>query len=107
MPKVPDAQHCTVRDDKITLYLLKFLPKDDKSKFLIGYGFSMQYWPLLVAALRDHINRLDGVVTRKTPNGQIYKVNYNIQTPDGRNPCVNTYWEIIPGLPPNFVTLIP
>jgi hypothetical protein len=107
MAKIPDAQSCTVQDSKITLYLLKPRPKDDKSKFLIGFGFSMENWQVLAAALRDHVNRLDGAVSRQTPNGQTYEVNCNIQTPDGRNPCVNTYWEIIPGSPPNFVTLIP
>lgn len=107
MAKVPGADAATVKDDKITRYLLVPRAKNDKSKFLLSFGFTMQSWNVLADALRDHVKRLDGAVTRQTPNGNIYEVKCNLRTPDGRNPCVKTYWEVQPGLPPNFITLVP
>ena len=104
MPKLPDAQNCTVQDRKITHYLLLPRPIDDKSRFFTGFGFNMQNWQVLAAALRQHAMQYDYVSTRPTPNGANYELRCNIETPDGRDPCIRTIWEIIGRAPPNFVT---
>src|ERR1700722_11227364 len=103
MPKLPDAQNCTVQDRKITHYLLIHRPMDDKSRFFRGFGFAMQHWQVLAAALRQHGMQYDFVSTRPTLNGINYELRCNIQTPDGRNPCIRTVWEVIGSAPPNFV----
>jgi hypothetical protein len=104
MPKLPDAQNCNVHDRKITHYLLIDRPIDDKSRFFRGFGFTMQNWQVLAAALRQHGMQYDVVSTRPTPNGTNYELRCNLQTPDRRNPCIRIVWEVIGSASPNFVT---
>jgi hypothetical protein len=107
MPKLPDARNCTVQDRKITHYLLIHRPLDEKSGFFMAFGFTMQNWQVLAAALRQHGMQYDFVSMRPTPNGTNYELRCNLQTPDGRNPCIRTAWEVIGNAPPNFITAYP
>jgi hypothetical protein len=77
---------------------------DDKSKFFTGFGFTMRNWQVLAAALRHHGTQYDVISMRPTPNGMNYELRCNLQTPDGRNPCIRTVWEAIGSAPPKFVT---
>src|ERR1044072_1789266 len=107
MPRLPNAQTCTVPDSKITHYLLLPRPIDDKSKYFTSLGFTMQNWRELARALYRHANQYDCTPSRQTPNGTIYVVQCNLTTPNGRKPCIRTFWEGIGTAPPSFVTAYP
>ncbi len=58
----------------------------------------------IVAPLKPRKN-LDLSAFRQTPVvTTLYELRCNLQTPDGRNPCIRTIWEIIGNAPPNFIT---
>jgi hypothetical protein len=107
MPKLPNVQQCTVQGSKITQYLLLPRPIDDKSKFFASFGFTLMNWRVLAAALYEHANKYDCTPSRQTPNGVIYVVQCNLTTPDGRNPCIRTFWEVVGIAAPKFVTAYP
>lgn len=105
MAKVPNAASAVVAPSKITHYLLKWRPKDDKSQFFMGFGFTQQQWTDLRDALLRHPVDNDYVGTGQGVNGVWFEVQCNLRTPDGRNPCIRSIWQIDQGVAfPKLVT---
>jgi hypothetical protein len=108
--KLPNATSATVADAKIRDYLLNPNHADNggKAAFFLRFGFSQSAWHLLQTALPDH--PLTNSVAATTPAqwGVMFEIRCNLQSPDGRNPCIQTIWTIEPISPhPEFVTAYP
>lgn len=67
----PDA---IIAPAKLTQYLLKLLPQDDKSKFLAQAGYTQENWQQLEQDLREQILPLDAVFTEQTRFGTHYQI---------------------------------
>ena len=107
MSQLPNAATATSTDAKITQYLLdpNHPANSGKAKFFGLFGFSLANWSVLKAALLDHPRRNSVSSQWTTAYGEKYEVSCSLATPDGRNPCVVSYWVIEPTDPnPKFVT---
>lgn len=110
MAKLPNADNATVPPAKITHYLLSLTSKHGKAKaqFFLAFGFTIEAWETLAAALLQHARGHDVTSTRETPYGTHYSIEGVLQTPDGRNPFVRSVWKIETGKRvPSFVTAYP
>lgn len=86
---------CKVPKAKIVDYALN---KDhpvggSKALFFFRFGFSIEQWQVMAAALSDHPNRNPVRVTSITEYGTKRVVSCGLETPDGRNPCINSVWK--------------
>jgi hypothetical protein len=70
------------------------------------FGFTLQNWQELRNALLDH-PRNNAIVNQTTfQYGEMYEVSCSIASPDGRNPCVRSFWAIEPpSTDPKFITV--
>lgn len=107
---LPDAEHATIAPEKITAYLLVPEHRDNRGKaaFFFRYGFTMDAWETLAAALVAHGRAYPVTEMRRRPHGTLYEVTGNMAMPDGRMRRVLTAW-FIPneGGAPRFVTAYP
>jgi hypothetical protein len=107
---LPDAEHATIVREKITEYLLVPEHRDNKGKaaFFFRYGFTMNAWENLAAALIAHGKAHPVTDTRERPHGTLYAVTGNMSMPDGRIRRVLTAWFAPEeGGGPRFVTAYP
>jgi hypothetical protein len=105
--QLPKAGNATVDDAKISKYLLNDAHPQNRGKatFFTLFGFTQANWQELRDALRDHPQN-NAVVGRTTfPYGEMYEVSCSIASPDGRNPCIRSFWAIQPpNTDPRFIT---
>lgn len=110
MAKLPNGDQAIVPEAKITRYLLDLTSKQGrpKAQFFIAFGFTMEAWQDLAAALKRHAQTHDITSTRETPYGTHYVITGALLTPDGRNPSIKTVWKILGDEQiPSFVTAYP
>ncbi len=101
----PDA---IIAQAKLTQYLLKLLPQDDKSKFLAQAGYTQENWQQLENDLREQILQLDAVFTEKTRFGDRYKIRGTLTGTNGVILPVVTIWMIERATgQTKFITLFP
>ena len=76
-----------------------------KARFFMLFGFTLANWQELRKALLDHPHN-NAVVNQTTFRyGEIYEIGCSIASPDGRNPCVRSFWAIEPpSTDPKFIT---
>lgn len=88
MAKLPNGDRVIVPESKITHYLLDLTSKEGKAKarFFLAFGFTLDTWEVLAAALKQHALTQEVTSTRKTAYGIHYNVEGELQTPDQRNP---------------------
>lgn len=101
---------CRVAEIKITGYLLNDGHGDGgpKSRLFKAFGFAVEDWRRLQAALLDHPLRHPVRKITSTVYGTKYEVVCSLQTPDGRNPCIVTVWQRNGGVgDPVLVTAYP
>ncbi len=108
MTTIPSATLATVDTAKVRDYLLNagHPQNGGKCKFFELCGFTRSQFGVLQEALRSHpvVNAI--VKTATSQHGTKYVVECNIQSPNGRNPCVTTVWIIdTNGANPRFVTV--
>jgi hypothetical protein len=107
MPQLPNAGNAVLDDAKVIKYLLDNAhPQNNgKAQFFMGFGFTLKNWRELKNALLDH-PRNNLVVSQITfQYGEKYEINCSIVSPDGRNPCVRSFWAIErPNSDPKFIT---
>ncbi|MCJ2083333.1 DUF6883 domain-containing protein [Methylobacterium sp. J-090] len=99
-----------VAQAKITRYLLNPTHKlgGPKSVFFRAFGFSVDRWEIMAAALAQHPDRNPVEKTISDRWGLTFVVRCNIKTPDRRNPCILSVWIVRPGRPDaEFVTAYP
>ena len=93
---LPNRNDCVIPDEKIHIYLLNLNHQKGKSKakFFNNFGFNIENANKFIIALKNHaINR--PVVAKKENNfGIKYTLRCLLETPDGRNPCIDTIWII-------------
>jgi hypothetical protein len=68
-----------------------------KSVFFRAFGFSGDRLDVMIAALIAHpdLNPVEQVRTDQW--GTRYVARCNVESPDGRNPCILTVWIVPPG----------
>jgi len=103
--KLPNGDKAIVPQAKITHYLLDLTSKDGESKarFFLAFGFTINAWEIMAAALKQHAATHEIASTRETAYGIHYSIEGALATPDQRNPQVRSVWkieadEIIPAL---------
>ena len=101
----PDA---IIARDKLTHYLLVPQPRDDKSAFLAGGGYTLHNVDQLLHDLRTQILPLDAAPLESGKFGQYYEIRGTLNGPNGVMRSVRTIWitEHLSGVT-KFVTLIP
>jgi len=100
------AQDSIITREKLTNYLLKQLPKDDKSQYLAKAGYTQSNWHQLEQDLRQQILTLEATPTKKTQFGQKYEIIGFLTGPNGKRLSVKTIW-MITETDTKFVTLLP
>ena len=80
--------------EKLTEYLLKWQPENDKSKFLERAGYTQAGWQQLADDIRNQIFSLDAGLIRKTPYGDMYEIRGSLTGPNGAKLKVITIWMV-------------
>jgi hypothetical protein len=105
---LPNAIGAIVEERRIREYLLDatHVTGGSKARFFIAHGFVPDTWELLQASLisQGRANAVTRIV--ETAWGTRYTVQCNCPTPDGRNPCIRTVWQIDDHIP-RLLTAIP
>lgn len=79
-----------------------------KFAFFRAFGFSLEEWERLAAALRRHGAENDIVAEEDTPFGRRYSVDGEFVGADGRRPRLRTVWFVEQGQEvPRLVTAHP
>jgi hypothetical protein len=109
MPRrLPNAARAIVEERRIRDYLLDLdhVTGGPKARFFIAHGFASNAWNLLRASLtiQGRTNRITRSV--ETAWGTRHTVECNCPTPDGRNPCIRTVWQMEDDAP-RLLTAIP
>jgi hypothetical protein len=110
MARIPDAESASVDQSKITDYLLAESHPDGRSKaaFLKRFGFNVENWGVLAAALRQIARQNEVVEAIESNYGTRYIVDGVLESPDGRAPVLRTVWIVERGRPaPRFITGYP
>jgi len=108
--KLPNAHLALVEREKITDYLLNPTHRfgASKARFLMAFGFQIETWEVLAAALREHGRQYDVSKVRQTGFGPRYEVVGELLAPDGRRPRLCTVWQVDQGkIAPRLITAYP
>ena len=97
--KLPNAERAMVPGRKITHYLLSTTHRDGrhKAEFFCGFGFKLESWEMLAAALLDHARNHEVVEIVPAPFGRNFVIEGALRAPDGRAPKVRAVWFIAKG----------
>jgi hypothetical protein len=97
--KLPNAERAVVPSRKITHYLLSTVHRDGrhKAEFFHSFGFTLEAWEELAAALLNHVVHYEVIETVPTPFGRNYVIEGALRAPDGRSPKVRSVWFIAKG----------
>ncbi len=76
-------QDAAIPPAKLSEYLLVFRRKSDKSRFLAQAGFTQDNPDALAEAIRSLIARHDAVIDRQDEYGTFYRVQGDLDGPDG------------------------
>ena len=82
----------TIATAKLTDYLLKPRPQDDKSAFLARAGYALENWQQLEQDLRKQILPLGAIPKKATRFGQTYEIRGTLCGPNNRILQVVTVW---------------
>ncbi len=87
--KLPEDS--VIATEKITHYLLKWQPDNDKSEFLKRAGYTPEKWEYLIRDIRSQL-RGEAEFSRKTAYGNLYKIQGSITGPNGISLEIVTIW---------------
>ena len=96
--------------EKLVEYLLNRTHRHGASKaqFFASFGFTLENWESLAAALRDHGQRCEVARTRVTGFGPRYEVEGGLAMPDGRHPRLRAVCQMDNGqIAPRLITADP
>jgi hypothetical protein len=108
--KLPNANLALVEREKITDYLLNPAHRygASKARFFAGFGFRLEAWEALAAALREHGQQHEVTRVKETGFGPRYEVEGELAAPDGRRPRLRAVWQVDEGeVAPRFLTAYP
>lgn len=97
----------TIAREKLTDYLLRFLAKDDKSRYLQSAGFTVDEPEVLESQIRAIAANADAVLDRQNRFGSLYRVNGSLFGPNATRLAVVTIWHNRLDESWHFVTLYP
>ncbi len=104
--KLPDDS--IISSEKITEYLLKWQPDNDKSKFLARAGYLSDNWQRLLQDIRVQILTMEAELMRKTVYGDLFRIRGILLGPNGVSLRVITVWmEEYASRQTKFITLFP
>ena len=107
---LPNAINAYAEQRKIIDYLLAFDHPEGggKADFFTRFGFMADEWQVLAAALIAHAQSNLVSSTSETEHGTKYRIEGQIQCPDGRSPSIRAVWIIDAGAnAPRLVTAHP
>lgn len=94
--------------EKITNYLLRWRPENDKSRFVGQAGYKFEEWEILAEDLRKQILPLDAHFIELTPYGEMYEIRCGLTGPNGVLLNVVTIWMVEHATgQTKFITLFP
>lgn len=106
--KLPNIENALVEEAKITAFLLSEENSGGKSAFFTAFGFTLNEWVILKAALIQHASDHDITRFSQTVHGDKYIIEGTLPAPDGRSPYVRTVWIVDTGKDvPRLVTAYP
>jgi hypothetical protein len=107
--RLPGADAALVEERKVLGYLLNLAHQEGgpKARFFLGRGFSLGAWGDLAAALVAHARENEVTDVSESRFGTNHEVTCRLRTPDGRDPCIITVWEVRAGGPPRLITAYP
>jgi hypothetical protein len=107
--RMPGAERAYIEEGKVLDYLLK--PEHEvggpKARFFLARGFTRASWRYFAGALVAHGRENDVAEVTPTGFGLLYEVRCVLRTPDGRDPCIRTIWQVRAGEHPRLVTAYP
>jgi hypothetical protein len=94
--KIPNRRNAEVTESKVLDYLLSLgHPEgESKAKFFLRWGFTLEAWTMLAAALVKQANDNDYTSAVKGRYGTKYIVVAPIVAPKGTTPPVKTIWIV-------------
>jgi len=97
-----------ITEEKISEYLLKWRPDNDKSQFLRRAGDTQANWRNLLQDIRNQILPLEAEFLQITAYGLLWKIRGTLKGPNGVTIRVVTIWmdEKYTGST-KFITLFP
>jgi hypothetical protein len=97
-----------VAREKLTEYLLRWRPEDDKSAFLAQAGYTLENVERLMTDIREQLMQLEAELIEDTDYGQKFALTGALTGPNGRALRVVTIWvtEEATGQT-KFITLYP
>ncbi len=109
MEHLPDADQLIVEKTKVVGYLLASDHPEGgaKANFFLKRGFTPDAWQQMADALKKHGLTQPVTESSETRFGRKFTVECQIETPDGRNPCILTAWIQEGSKPPRLVTAHP
>ena len=104
--KLPE--NAVITREKITDYLLKWQPDNDKSKFLARAGYSPDNWEQLLEDILTQILPVEAELMRKTAYGDLFRIRGKLLGPNGVSLRVITIWMMErASRETKFITLFP
>jgi len=94
--QLPNKENLEIEDGKIEKYLLN-LAHDvggSKAKFFEKFGYTISNSDDFTKAIKKHGNEREVEKTKESSYGIKYELECEIDTPDGRNPCIISVWMI-------------
>ncbi len=108
--RLPNAERAVVAMEKITEHLLNSdNPRNRvKAAFFTRFGFTIDDWQVLAAALRQIATTDDVRETKADSFGVRYVAIGRLSLPDHRDPLVKTIWQVDNGgTVPRFISANP
>lgn len=109
--KLPALEQAYVPETKVVKYLLNLYHAgggEDKARFFMSFGFTIEQWDRLAQSLLAHAAANDVVSTVETTQGVNFAIDGLLDTPDGRRPRVRSIWTLdTESSAPRFVTAYP
>ena len=99
-----------VEREKIVDYLLNPVHRygASKARFFAEFGFRVEEWAVMAAALRDHWQQHEVSKVKQTGFGPRYEVTGELSAPDGRRPRICTVWQMDEGaVAPRLISAYP
>ena len=107
---LPNAALARIADAKVRDFILdvSHIGNKGRAEFFFAIGFSQQRWETLKDALLAHPTTNTVERATQTEFGTRYRVRCNLESPNGRNPCIVTVWALDHGsTTPTFITAFP
>lgn len=97
--RLPNSGSVRIEKQKIVEYLLSPTHRygASKARFFAQFGFGLENWEALAAALRDHARKSHEVLRKDTPFGPRFEVDGVLETPSGERPRVRSVWQMDEG----------